>query len=69
LSAARILRTDHRIGSLEEGKLASFVVSVGDILDMRTNDIVLAYIAGKKLDLNNRQSDLYNKYKKKYGIR
>jgi len=69
LNAAKIMGIDKMVGSLEDGKLASLIVSEGDILDMRTNNIVLAFIAGKKVDLNNQQSELYIKYKNKYGIK
>ena len=69
LNAARILGIDKWIGSIEEGKLASLVVSEGDILDMKTNNITLAYIAGKAVTLTNKQTDLYLKYKNKYGIK
>ncbi len=67
LNAAKILGLADRIGSLEAGKMASFVISSGDLLDMRTSLVEAVYIAGKKIDLNNHQSDLYNKYKLKYG--
>lgn len=67
LNAAKILGLADRIGSLEAGKIASFVISNGDLLDMRTSLVEAVYIAGKKIDLNNHQSDLYNKYKLKYG--
>jgi len=67
LNAAKILGLADRIGSLEAGKIASFVISNGDLLDMRTSLVESVYIAGKKIDLNNHQSDLYNKYKLKYG--
>ncbi|WP_317900163.1 amidohydrolase family protein [Aurantibacillus circumpalustris] len=69
LNAAIILGVDKLIGSLEEGKLASLVISEGDLLDIRTNNIFLAYISGKKVDLYNKQTELYNKYKNKYGIK
>lgn len=68
-NAATILGVDQLLGTLSEGKLASLVVSEGDILDIRTNNIVLAYIAGKKVDLLNQQTELYLKYKNKYGIK
>ena len=68
-NAATILGVSQSLGTLSEGKLASLVVSEGDILDMRTNNIVLAYIAGKKVDLSNQQTELYLKYKNKYGIK
>lgn len=69
LNAAKITGVDTQVGSIEEGKLASLVVSTGDILDMRTNNIELAYIAGKKVELFNKQTELYVKYKNKYGIK
>jgi len=69
LNAAKILRIDDKLGSIEEGKISSLVVSDGDILDMKTNNIILAYIAGKPINLSNRQTELYLKYKTKYGIK
>ncbi|MBL7921266.1 MAG: amidohydrolase family protein [Bacteroidia bacterium] len=68
-NAAKILGVEKEIGTLEEGKLASLVVSDGDILDMKTNNIILAYIAGKNVGLTNKQTELYLKYKVKYGIK
>jgi len=68
-NAATILGIEKSVGTLEEGKLASLVVSEGDLLDMHTNNVVLAYIAGKKVNLNNQQTELYLKYKNKYGIK
>ncbi len=69
LNAAKILGVDAQIGSIEEGKIASLVVSSGDILDMKTNNVTLAYIAGKPINLSNKQTELYLKYKAKYGIK
>ena len=68
-SAAKILGIEKETGTLEEGKLASLIVSDGDILDMKTNNIILAYIAGKSVNLINKQTELYQKYKTKYGIK
>lgn len=69
LSTAKILGVADKIGSLEDGKLASMVVSEGDILDMKSSIITHAYIAGKEVNLNNQQTELYLKYKAKYGIK
>jgi imidazolonepropionase-like amidohydrolase len=69
LNAAKIAGIDNLLGTLEEGKLASIVVSEGDLLDIRTNNVILAYIAGKKVQLFNKQTELYLKYKNKYGIK
>ena len=64
---AQILGLDN-LGTLEVGKDATFFVSDGDALDMRTNNVTLAWIRGKKLDLNNHQKVLYERYKKKLGL-
>lgn len=69
LNTAKILGIDKLVGSIETGKLASIVISEGDILDMRTNKIILAYINGRQLNLNNFQLDLYRKYSNKLGIK
>jgi imidazolonepropionase-like amidohydrolase len=69
LNAAKILGIDDRTGSIEAGKDANIVVSVGDILDMRTSIITDAFIQGRKLDLNDKQKQLFERYKYKYGIK
>lgn len=69
LSSAKILGIDNLIGSIESGKLASIIVSEGDILDMKTNNIILAYLNGRPVNLNNFQNDLRKKYSEKLGIK
>ncbi len=69
LNAAKIMNVDKLIGSLEENKLASFIISTGDLLDMKSSNVVMAYIGGKPVNLNNQQTELYLKYKTKYGIK
>ncbi len=69
LNAAKILRIESLIGSLEVGKKASLVISSGDILDIKTNQVEMAFISGKPVDLKNKQTELYIKYKTKYGIK
>ncbi len=69
LNAAKILGIDQTTGSLEKGKDANIVVSTGDILDMRTSIIELAFIQGRQIDLDNKQTQLFEKYKYKYGIK
>lgn len=69
LSSAKILGIDNLIGSIETGKLASLIVSEGDILDMKTNKIILAYISGRSIKLSNFQNDLNKKYSEKLGIK
>jgi hypothetical protein len=67
LQAASILNIDKEVGSIEEGKDATIIVSKGDALDMRTNDIVLAWIEGKPVELTNHQQQLYERYRNKYN--
>jgi imidazolonepropionase-like amidohydrolase len=66
LNAAKILGIDKSCGSIEVGKDATLFVSTGDALDMRTNNVVKAWILGRDIDLNTRQKELYNRYKAKY---
>ena len=66
-NAAEILGVDRYVGTLEVGKHATLVVSKGDLLDMRTNQIEHAFIKGSKVNLDDKQKRLYHKYKEKYG--
>lgn len=68
LSAAKILGIDGEYGSIEVGKSATFFLSKGDALDMRTNAIGAAYVDGRSLTLMNHQIELYQKFSNKYGI-
>jgi len=69
LNTAEILGIADRVGSLEVGKDATFIISVGDALDMRTSLITDAYIQGRKISLRDKQKDLYDKYLQKFGIK
>jgi imidazolonepropionase-like amidohydrolase len=68
LNTAKILGIDNITGSIEIGKQANLVISKGDILDMRTNQIEYAFLKGRSINLRNKQIDLYEKYKQKYQI-
>ena len=63
LNSARILGIEEQVGSIEKGKDATFFISTGDALDIRSNNIEKAYIKGEIVDLNNHQKQLYEKYK------
>ena len=63
LNAAKILGIDAEVGSIEHAKNATFFISSGDALDMRTNNVEQAFISGKAIDLNNHQKELFEKYK------
>lgn len=65
LSTAEILGVDDDLGSLEVGKKATIVVSDGDIMDMVSQNVVLEFIEGRMVDLNNKHKELYEKYRKK----
>jgi len=68
LSPAKILGIDKQTGSLEVGKDANVVVSDGDLLDIRTNNIIYAFIQGKQINLDNKQKQLYQRYSTKYQL-
>ncbi len=63
LNSAKILGVSDIVGSIEKGKRATFFISSGDALDMRTNNVEEAFINGVRIDLNNHQKELFNKYK------
>lgn len=69
LDAAVILGIDKMTGSLVAGKDANLVISQGDILDMKSSKVTHAFIQGRSLDLNNKHTLLFEKYKFKYGIK
>ncbi len=66
LNNAKIMGIDKMVGSIEEGKSATFFICKGDVFDMRTSKVQQAFIDGREIDLNNKQKDLYNKFKAKY---
>ncbi|MFO7622121.1 MAG: amidohydrolase family protein [Bacteroidales bacterium] len=66
LNNARILGIDDRTGTIEKGKDANIVVSTGDILDMKTNNIEYAFITGRSIDLDNKHKQLYRRFRAKY---
>jgi imidazolonepropionase-like amidohydrolase len=65
-NSAKILKLDDKIGTIEKGKAASFIISDGDLLDMRTSNISLAFIDGRQVNLDNKQKELYKKFSAKY---
>jgi imidazolonepropionase-like amidohydrolase len=68
-NAAKILGVDNKIGTIEVGKSASFICSTGDALDMKSSNIEFAFIDGRAINLGNKQTDLYNKFSEKYGLK
>jgi len=66
-NVAQILGVDAQCGSIEQGKDATLFISDGDALDVMGNDVIHAFIQGRKIDTDNRQRALYRKYQTKYG--
>ena len=69
LNAAKILGIDQITGTLVAGKDANIVISEGDLLDMKTSKVTKAFIQGREINLDNKQSQLFEKYKAKYSIK
>lgn len=62
LDAARVLGIDKAYGSLEVGKSATLIMSTGDVLDMRSNNVTQAFIDGRRISLDDHQKALYRQY-------
>ena len=60
------LGLDDRIGSLEVGKDATLFISRGDALDMRGQQLTMAWIEGRQIELEATQQELYQRFKEKY---
>jgi imidazolonepropionase-like amidohydrolase len=69
LNAAKILGIDQLTGTLEVGKDANIVLSEGDLLDMKSSKVTKAFIQGREINLDNKQTQLFEKYKTKYSIK
>ena len=64
---AEILGVAERVGTLEVGKDATLFISEGDALDMRTSQVLGAYIQGRDIDLYGTQQQLYERFRDKYN--
>ncbi|TAG31352.1 MAG: amidohydrolase [Sphingobacteriia bacterium] len=69
LNTAKVLGIADRTGSIEVGKDANIIVSEGDVLDMHTSIIVHAFIQGRKIKLDDKHKQLFERYKEKYGLK
>jgi imidazolonepropionase-like amidohydrolase len=61
LDAAKIFGADKLVGSIEPGKIANLVVTNGDAMEIRTR-VLHVVIAGKEIALQNKQTELFNRY-------
>ncbi|MET0636476.1 MAG: amidohydrolase family protein [Chitinophagaceae bacterium] len=69
LNAAAVLGVADKTGSIEVGKDANIIISEGDILDMKSQNVTDAFIQGRKIDLNDKQKMLNNRYLEKYNLK
>ena len=63
LTTAEILGVDSLLGSLDPGKAATLIVSDGDVMDPLTCRVIREYINGRPVDLESKQTELYEKYR------
>lgn len=66
LNTAKVLGIDKTTGSLEIGKDATFFISAGDALDMKSNKVEQAFIQGRGINLDNLHKQLDRKFTEKY---
>lgn len=66
LYPARILGVEDRLGALAPGRLASFIVTDGDPLEITTR-VERLFIQGREVDAGNRQQRLDAKYRQRYS--
>jgi imidazolonepropionase-like amidohydrolase len=66
IDAATIIGVGDTLGSLEPGKAATFIVTTGDPLQLRT-EVEHAWINGRPIDLSSRHTQLRDKYLRKYS--
>ena len=69
LNAAKIMVVSDKTGSIEVGKEANIIISSGDILDMSTNNVTDAFIQGRKINLDDKQKQLSDRYEQKYELK
>ncbi|GAB4163989.1 MAG: amidohydrolase [Planctomycetota bacterium] len=65
IRAAEILGAGDRLGSLEAGKEATLFIADGSPLELTTR-IRMAFVAGREIDLRNKQTALAEKYRARY---
>lgn len=66
-NTANILGIGDSYGTLETGKSATFFVSEGDALDIRSNQLTHAFIDGREISLETHQTSLWKRYMGKYS--
>jgi len=69
MNAAKIMGVADKAGSIEPGKDANIIISSGDILDMSTSNVTDAFIQGRKINLDDKQKQLNERYEEKYQLK
>jgi imidazolonepropionase-like amidohydrolase len=64
LYPAQILSMDAELGSIAEGRIANIMLTDGDPLEVLTK-VKQLFVAGKPVELTNRQTELYEKYSRR----
>lgn len=65
---AEIWGVGDRLGSLQEGRAATLILTDGSPLEIRTR-VLRAWVDGREVDLSNKQTALYEKFLEKYRQR
>lgn len=65
LSAAEMLGVADTLGSLDNGKAATLIITTGDPMEITTR-VERAFIDGREIDLSNKQTRLADKYRERY---
>jgi imidazolonepropionase-like amidohydrolase len=63
---AKIMGLENQLGTLETEKDATLIITEGDVLEMRTSNVIAAWIAGRPMNLDDKQKQLYRKWREKY---
>ncbi|GIV49637.1 MAG: imidazolonepropionase [Candidatus Kapaibacterium sp.] len=66
LTPAEIFGVADRVGSIEVGKDATLIVTSGNVLDAMTSRVEHAFIQGRRVSLESKQSRLAEKYRTRY---
>jgi len=64
LYPAQMFGVDKELGTIEPGKMANLVVTNGDLLELNT-EVKYLFIKGQLTSLDNRNLQLYEKYRKR----
>ncbi|MDI9641645.1 amidohydrolase family protein [Kamptonema cortianum] len=62
LRTAQILGISHKVGALKPGLDGTLIITDGEIVETKTR-VLRAFIQGREISLENRQTRLYDKYK------